>query len=57
MMKGKAGLLSQELERIMNLSYNTYITKREQGRRAFSIVMHEPEMGQYVLSLTGSSRG
>lgn len=58
MMKGKAGLLSQELETIMNRSYNTYTTKTEQWcRMVSSIVIHEPEMGQYFLPLTGSSMG
>lgn len=56
MIKRKAGLQSQELERIMNRCYNTFTTKTEQCRRAFSIITHEPEIGQYFLPLTGSLR-
>lgn len=51
--KGEAGRESQVLERVRNLGYNTFTTKPEQRRRAFSTVRREPEMERYFPPLTG----
>lgn len=50
MMKEKTYLLSQESERIVNISYNTHTATTEKFRRTFSIVIHEPETEQYFFT-------